>query len=335
MADIEKALRPKELVDPKTKLPKQYWPWLDVFSQRLADELPPNRPGTDHRIQLKTDDNGNELPPPYGPLYGMNREELLVLRKTLTDLLDKNFIRVSRSPAASPVLLVRKPGGGIRFCIDYRGLNELTVKDRYPLPLIRETLRNMSRARWFTKLDVIAAFHKIRVQPGDEYKTAFRTRYGLYEWNVMPFGLTGAPATFQRHINHVLREYLDDFVSAYVDDIIIYSNGSITDHRRKVNEVLSKLQKAGLQCDIKKSEFEQHAVKYLGYIVKAGEGLCVDPEKVGAIKSWKAPRTVKDVRSFLGFANFYRPFIPRFAELATPLTRLTKKDEVFKWDNNC
>jgi hypothetical protein len=126
----------------------------------------------------------------------MNREELLVLRKTLTDLLDKNFIRVSRSPAASPVLLVRKPGGGIRFCIDYRGLNELTVKDRYPLPLIRETLRNMSRARWFTKLDVIAAFHKIRVQPGDEYKTAFRTRYGLYEWNVMPFGLIGAPATF-------------------------------------------------------------------------------------------------------------------------------------------
>jgi hypothetical protein len=193
----------------------------------------------------------------------------------------------------------------------------------------------MSRARWFTKLDVIAAFHKIRVQPGDEYKTAFRTRYGLYEWNVMPFGLTGAPATFQRHINHVLREYLDDFVSAYVDDIIIYSNGSIADHRRKVNEVLSKLQKAGLQCDIKKSEFEQHAVKYLGYIVKAGEGLCVDPEKVEAIKSWKAPRTVKDVRSFLGFANFYRPFIPRFAELTTPLTRLTKKDEVFKWDDNC
>ena len=335
MADIEKALQPKEPVDPKTKLPKQYWPWLDVFSQRLADELSPNRPGIDHRIQLKTDDNGNELPPPYGPLYGMNREELLVLRKTLTDLLDKNFIRVSRSPAASPVLLVRKPGGGIRFCIDYRGLNELTVKDRYPLPLIRETLRNMSKARLFTKLDVIAAFHKIRVQPGEEYKNAFRTRYGLYEWNVMPFGLTGAPATFQRHINHILREYLDDFVSAYVDDIIIYSNGSIADHRRKVNDVLSKLQEAGLQCDIKKSEFEQHAVKYLGYIVKAGEGLCVDPEKVEAIKTWKAPKTVKEVRSFLGFANFYRPFIPRFAELATPLTRLTKKDEVFKWDSNC
>ena len=128
----------------------------------------------------------------------------------------------------------------------------------------------------------------------------------------------------------MLREYLDDFVSVYVDDIIIYSNSSIADHRRKVNKVLSKLQEAGLQYDIKKSEFEQYAVKYLGYIVKAGEGLYIDPEKVEAIKSWKAPRTVKDVRSFLGFANFYRPFIPRFAELATPLIRLTKKDEVFK-----
>jgi hypothetical protein len=164
-----------------------------------------------------------------------------VLRKTLTELLDKNFIRVSRLPAASLVLLVRKLGGGIRFCIDYRGLNELTVKDRYLLLLIRKTLRNISRAQWFTKLDVIAAFYKIRVQSGDEYKTAFRTRYGLYEWNVILFGLIGAPAIFQRYINYILREYLDDFVSAYIDDIIIYSNGSIADHRRKVNEVLSKL----------------------------------------------------------------------------------------------
>jgi hypothetical protein len=230
LADIEKALRTKDPVDPKTRLPKQYWPWLDVFSQQLADQLPPHRVGIDHRIPLRKDASGNEVPPPYGPLYGINREELLVLRKTLTELLDKNFIRVSKSPAASPVLLVRKPGGGIRFCVDYRGLNELTIKDRYPLPLIKETLRNMASARWFTKLDIIAAFHKIRVQPGEEWKTAFRTRYGLYEWNVTPFGLTGAPATFQRYINQVLQDYLDDFVSAYVDDIIIYSSDSLADH---------------------------------------------------------------------------------------------------------
>ena len=335
LADIEKALQTKDPVDPKTRLPKQYWPWLDVFSQQLADQLPPHRVGIDHRIPLRKDASGNEVPPPYGPLYGINREELLVLRKTLTELLDKNFIRVSKSPAASPVLLVRKPGGGIRFCVDYRGLNELTIKDRYPLPLIKETLRNMASARWFTKLDIIAAFHKIRVQSGEEWKTAFRTRYGLYEWNVTPFGLTGAPATFQRYINQVLQEHLDDFVSAYVDDIIIYSSDSLADHQRKVSEVLGKLRDAGLQCDIKKSEFERDSVKYLGFIIRAGQGVCVDLKKVDAIRSWEVPKSVKDVRSFIGFANFYRSFIPRFADYAKPLIELTRKEALFTWNDAC
>ncbi|CEJ61941.1 hypothetical protein PMG11_03668 [Penicillium brasilianum] len=333
--DIERALRPKKHIDPKDKLPKHYWRWIAAFSQQLADQLPPHRPGVDHKIPLKRDRNGVEEPPPYGPLYGMNKEELLYLRKTLTDLLGKNFIRVSQSPAAAPILLVRKPGGGVRFCVDYRGLNERTVKDRYPLPLIRETLRNMGHARWFTKLDIIAAFHKIRIHPGEEWKTAFRTRYGLYEWNVTPFGLTGAPATFQRYINQTLREYLDDFVSAYVDDIIIYSNGTLADHRRKVGDVLQKLIDAGLQCDIAKSEFEQKSVKYLGFIVEAGKGIHVDPKKVEAIRAWERPKSIRDVRSFIGFANFYRPFIPRFADLSAPLTRLMKKDAIFEWDDNC
>ena len=333
--DIDKALQPKKHIDPKEKLPKQYWKWLKVFSQQLANELPPHRPGIDHKIPLKRDRNGNEEPPPYGPLYGMNKEELLYLRKTLTDLLGKNFIRVSKSAAAAPVLLVRKPGGGVRFCVDYRGLNELSVKDRYPLPLIRETLRNMAKARWFTKLDVIAAFHKIRIAPGEEWKTAFRTRYGLYEWNVTPFGLTGAPATFQRFINQTLQRYLDDFVSAYVDDIIIYSNGSLVDHRRKVGKVLQALKEAGLQCDIAKSEFEQNIVKYLGFIIRAGEGIHVDPKKVEAIRAWETPKTIREVRGFLGFANFYRSFIPHFATLSAPLTKLTKKDTTFYWDEAC
>lgn len=334
--DINKAIfQPKDKVPIKKRLPRQYWKWLDVFSKQLANVLPPHRPGIDHKIPLKRDQNGVEEPPPYGPLYGMNKEELLYLRKTLTELLDKNFIRVSKSPAAAPVLLVRKPGGGVRFCVDYRGLNELSIKDRYPLPLIRETLRNISKARWFTKLDIISAFHKVRVAPGEEWKTAFRTRYGLFEWNVTPFGLTGAPATFQRFINQTLQEYLDDFVSAYVDDIIIYSDGSIEDHRQKVYKVLQKLKDAELQCDISKSEFEQDSVKYLGFIVHAGRGVHVDPKKVEAIRAWEAPRTVRDVRGFLGFANFYRSFIPRFAALSSPLTRLTKKDTPFQWDQDC
>jgi hypothetical protein len=145
--DIDKALQPKEYIDLKEKLPKYYWRWLEVFSQQLAEKLPLYRLGIDYKILLKRDRNGNEEIPPYGPLYSMNREELLYLRKTITDLLGKNFIRVSNSPAAALVLLVRKLGGGVRFCVDYRGLNELSVKDRYPLLLIRETLRNMVRAR--------------------------------------------------------------------------------------------------------------------------------------------------------------------------------------------
>ena len=176
----------------------------------------------------------------------MSREELLVLRKTLTELLDKGFIRVSNSPAAAPVLFVKKPSGGLRFCVDYRNLNRLTKKDRYPLPLIYETLRNIGKAKWFTKLDVIVAFHKIRINQGDEWMTAFRTRYGLFEWMVTPFGLANAPSTFQKYINWALRDYLDEFCSAYVDDILIYSSGSRKEHREHVRKVLLRMREAGL-----------------------------------------------------------------------------------------
>ncbi|KAM4057637.1 reverse transcriptase (RNA-dependent DNA polymerase) [Hirsutella rhossiliensis] len=258
---------------------------------------------------------------PRGPLYGMSREELIVLRKTLTELLDKGFIRASSSPASAPVLFVRKPGGGLRFCVDYRGLNAITKKDRYPLPLIEETLRSLSKPKWLTKLDVIAAFHKIRVEEGDEWKTAFRTRYGLYEW--------------LRYINHTLRDFLDEFCSAYIDDILIYSSGSLADHRNKVRQVLARLRDAGLQIDIDKCDFEAKSVKYLGFIVEAGKGIRVDPEKVQAIQQWQRPRSVKGVRSFLGFANYYRQFIPRFSNIAAPLTALTKKDAVFAWSKEC
>jgi hypothetical protein len=151
----------------------------------------------------------------------MSHNELLVLRKELTQLLGKDFIQESKSPAAAPVLFARKPGGGLRFCIDYRGLNAISRKDQYPLPLIRETLAALGKAKWLTKLDVSAAFHRIRIAKGEEWKTAFRTPYGLFEWKFCPFGLSGAPATFQRFLNWVLRDYLDDFCSAYVDDIDI------------------------------------------------------------------------------------------------------------------
>lgn len=329
--DIEKALHKfnKPSTDPMTKLPPHFRHQLECFKKEIADKLPPHRPNVDHAIPTEA----NEIP--WGPLYHMSKEELLVLRKTLTELLDKGFIRVSSSSAGAPVLFVRKPGGGLRFCVDYRRLNEITKKDRTPLPLITETLRQLSKAAWFTKLDVNAAFYKIRVKEGDEWKTAFRTRYGLYEWLVTPFGLTGAPATFQKYINWVLREYLDNFVTAYIDDILIYSSGSIEDHRSKVNGVLDRLKVAGLTLDIDKCEFEQKRVKYLGYVVDTEQGIMVDPDKVKAIQEWEPPTSVRGVRGFLGFANYYREFIPSFAEISRPMNALTKKEAVFDFSDIC
>lgn len=338
MSDIEKALRPKmqpSIEEIKKMLPEVYSSYANVFNPKEATNLPPHRPGIDHEIPLEKDENGKEKQVPWGPLYNMSHDELLVLRKELTSLLDKEFIQQSKSSAAAPVLFAKKPGGGLRFCVDYRGINAITKKDRYPLPLIKETLNALNAAKWLTKLDVSAAFHKIRIAEGEEWKTAFRTRYGLFEWKVCPFGLTGSPATFQRYINWVLREYLDDFCSAYVDDILIFSTGDLQDHREKVKKILQKLMNHGLHLDISKCEFETKCTKYLGYIVEVGVGIKMDPAKVNAISEWKSPTNVKSVRSFLGFANYYRIFIKDFATLSQPLTNLTRKNQKFNWDERC
>ncbi|KAI0992970.1 hypothetical protein K3495_g15214, partial [Podosphaera aphanis] len=241
------------------------------------------------------------------------------------------WIRASASPGGAPVLFVKKPGGGLRFCVDYRALNAITEKDRYPLPLIRETLRSISKSTWITKVDVRAAFHKLRVREGDEEKTAFRTRFGSYEWLVTPFGLQGAPAAFQRYVNETLGDYLDVFCTAYLDDILIYTAGDLKDHWHKVHAVFERLSKAGLKLDPNKCEFAVKETKYLGFVISLGEGIKVDQKKVEAIKSWAPPTSVKGVRSFLGFANFYRDFIPNFSEIAQPLLNLTKKDHAFFW----
>ncbi|KAM4063256.1 reverse transcriptase (RNA-dependent DNA polymerase) [Hirsutella rhossiliensis] len=310
LADIEKALQPKPPVDPSKMVPAEVLKeFRNLFSPEEAMKLPPHRPGVDHEVNLQPDKNGNEPPLPWGPLYNMSREELLVLRKTLKDLLDRGFIRASSSAAAAPVLF----------------------RDRYPLPLIAETLQNLAKAKWFTKLDVVAAFHKIRMAPGHEWKTAFRTRFGLYEWLVCPFGLSGAPASFQRYMNSVLREWLDDFVTANLDDVLIYSSGSKADHEAKVRKVLQALADAGLHLDPAKCEFSVQEVKYLGFIVNAGKGIACDPEKQHAIREWEAPTTVKGVRSFLGFANYYRIFIPDYARITQPLDALLKKGTALCW----
>jgi hypothetical protein len=327
MADIEKALAPKKYTDPATKVPKEYHEFLDVFSRKELERLPEHRP-YDHKIVLEEGKN-----PTFGPLYGMSQNELKVLRKYLNENLEKGFIRASSSPVAAPVIFVKKPGGGLRFCVDYRALNAITIKNRYPIPLIQETLNRLSKARYYTKLDIIAAFNRLRITKGDEWLTAFRTRYGLFEYLVMPFGLANAPSSFQHYINDVLRPYLDIFCTAYIDDILIYSD-NLTDHRKHVELVLRALRDAGLQLDIDKCEFHKTEVLYLGLIVST-EGIRMDPKKVEAIVNWQVPRNVKDVRAFIGFANFYRRFINEFSRLVAPLVALTRKDSEFKFDTTC
>lgn len=331
LADINRALAPKKDVSVDERLPPRFKAWKETFDKKKGETLPPHREGADHEINIVTDENGNTLEVPWGPLYGMSRDELLILRKTLTELLDQGYIRASSSSAGAPVIFVKKPGGGLRFCVDYRALNSITRADRYPLPLIKETLSSISKAKWFTKLDVRAAFHKLRIKEGDEWKTAFRTRFGLFEWLVTPFGLCGAPATFQRYINSALRPFLDISCSAYLDDVLIYSDGTKEDHDNKVEQILSALSAAGLNLDISKCEFGVRKTKYLGYIIEAGVGVSMDPEKLLAIRDWEAPKSLKGVRSFLGFANFYRQFIEAYSAIAEPLLALTKKGTPFRW----
>lgn len=313
--------------DPEQYLPAQYHDFLDVFDRKQANTLPPHRPW-DHSIDLQP----GKQPPAAHP-YSMNQNELKALREYLDQELSKGFIRISKSPAAAPVLFVKKPNGDLRFCIDYRGLNAISVKNRCSLPLISETLCQLSHAKYYTKLDIISAFNKLRIKKGDEWKAAFTCRYGLFEPLVLPFGLCNGPASFQTYINHALRGLLDDFCTAFMDDILIYS-ATLADHRKHVREVLQRLREHGLQVDVSKCAFETTSVTYLGLIVST-EGISMDPKKVACVQEWPKPRSVRDIQGFLGFANFYRRFIPEFSRLATPLTRLTKKDVKFIWNQDC
>ena len=244
----------------RERIPKAYHYLLDFWSKRESDILPPHHEG-DHKIEL-TDENTLG----FSHLNKHSLEELVAMRDYLASNLAKGFIVSSKAPFASPVLFARKGDGSLRFCVDYRKLNALTKKNRYPLPLIDETLARLSRAKIFTKLDIRQAFHRIRMDPASEELTAFRTRYGLFQYKVMPFGLTNGPATFQSLINDALRDLLDVTCTAYLDDILIYSEDELQ-HETHVKEVIERLHKAGLQADIKKCEFGVKRTKYLGFII--------------------------------------------------------------------
>ena len=237
-------------------------------------------------------------------MYLMSEAELRALKQYLEENLSKGFIRASKSSGASPVLFAKKSDGSLRFCVDYRALNEITKKNRYPLPLIDETLNRLHKAKYYTRLDLCWAFNLIRIPSGDEWLTAFRTRYELFEYLVIPFGLTNAPATFQSFINDTLREFLDIFCVAYLDDILIYSEDYQT-HVEHVRKVLEKLQGAGLYLKPEKCEFHTKSTTFLGFVVSA-DGISMDSKKVSTIQEWEVPQNVKALQYFLGFGNFYR-----------------------------
>src|SRR5271169_1965960 len=327
--EINKALKSKDAEGKNIKelLPEEYHDFLPLFSEAIANQLPPHR-SYDHEIPLK-----EGFTPPFGPLYSLSRNELEVLKKWLEENLSKGFIRASSSPAGAPILFAKKGDGSLRLCVDYRGLNAGTIKNRYPLPLIQETLMWLSRARWFTKLDVRGAYNLLRMAEGEEWKTAFRTRYVLFESLVMPFGLTNAPASFQHFINDVFWPFLDIFCSAFIDDILIYSN-TLAKHKQHVRQVLTVLSKAGLHLKPEKCEFHCEEVKYLGLIIGRG-GARIDPSKVSAILDWETLKNLKDVQAFLGFANFCRRFILSFSKIVAPLMKLTWKNPRFVWSPWC
>lgn len=311
------------LSDVIEEVPSEFHEFHDVFDHAKADELPEHRP-YDHHIPLE---EGTR--PPYGPLYPLSPSELETLKNYIDDNLKSGFIRPSESPAAAPILFVKKKDGSLRLCVDYRGLNRITIKNRYPLPLIHELLNRLSSARYFSKIDLRNAYHQIRIAEGDEWKTAFRTRYGLYEYQVMPFGLTNAPASFQALVNTTFHDMVDQFVIVYLDDILIFSN-TREEHEEHVRRVLQRLREAKLYAKPSKCEFYKDHTEFLGYLVSI-EGISMDPSKVASIVEWPVPQTLKDLRSFLGFANFYRHFIQDYSKKVLPLTNLTKTVGVTKF----
>jgi hypothetical protein len=304
-------------------VPKDYHDLMDVFSKKDADTLPPHR-SFDHRIPLT---EGKQ--PTFGPIYSLSQMEQEEVQKYLDENLAKGFITPSESPAASPILFVKKKDGSLRLCVDYQSLNAITIKNRYPLPLIGDLIDQLRGAEIYTKMDLRGAYNLLRIEEGEEWKTAFRTRYGLFEYRVMPFGLTNAPASFQHLMNYIFRDLLDVNVIIYLDDILVYSR-HVADCVGHVREVLHRLQKHQLYAKHTKCEFNVRRVEFLGFVITPG-GVAMDQNKVKAVLEWPDPKNVKELQSLLGFANFYRRFIKNFSKMVTPLTTLTRKDATWSW----
>jgi len=300
--------------------------YTDVFPDEIS-ELPPMRD-----VDFSIDRILGAGPVSMAP-YRMAPAELPELKKQIEDLLEKKFIRPSASPWGAPVLLVKKKDGSSRLCVDYRQLNKLTIKNKYLLPRIDYLLDQLRGAAVFSKIDLRSGYHQILVRPEDVHKTAFRSRYGHYEYVVMPFGVTNAPAIFMDYMNRIFQPYLDQFVVVFIDDILIYSERR-EEHAEHLRVVLGIFREHQLYGKLSKCEFWLEEVKFLGHVISA-QGIAVDPTKIETVVKWERPQTVSEVRSFLGLAGYYRRFVEGFSKMVSPLTQLTRKDQPFSWTDEC
>lgn len=244
-------------------------------------------------------------------------------------MLQSGIIQHSTSPFSSPVLLVRKKDNSWRFCVDFRHVNAMTSKRKYPVPIIDEFLDELQGASWFSSLDLHAGFHQILLKEGEEFKTAFQTHSGHYEFRVMAFGLTGAPATFQSAMNNTLRPVLRKFALVFFDDILVYSS-SLDDHAAHLDAVLGLLRQDQWKVKMFKCTFAARSISYLGHVISS-EGVQTDPQKVSAVVTWPTPKNTKELCSFLGLAGYYRKFVKHFGIISKPLTNLLKKNITFCW----
>src|SRR6266436_6720766 len=278
-------------------IPAKYHDFHNVFSGEKAGTLALHRP---YDLQINVKEGAK---PVHGPIYSLSPLELTTLREFLKEHTRNGFICPSKSPWGSPILFIKKKDGSLHLCVDFCALNRVTEKDCYPLPLISDLLTSPAPTRIYSKIDLKHAYHLVCIAKGDEPKTTFHTHYGSYKWQVMPFGLSNAPASFQRFINEVLGDLMDVCTVGYLDDILVYSD-SLEDHRDHICEVLCRLRTVGLYANLKKCKFHTDTVEYLGFILSP-KGLQMDPAKVSMIQDWPEPWKVWDVQAFLGFANFY------------------------------
>ncbi len=296
--------------------------YSDIFSNEPPVGLPKGH--TVHAIPLQ-----NEGQTVYRHMHRLGPKEKEEVHKQVADLLQRGLIRPSTSPFGSPVLFVPKPDGTQRMCIDYRELNKITIKKRYPMPRIDDLFDRLQGAKYFSSLDLMSGCHQIKIKETDIPKTAFNTHMGHYEFMVLPFGLTNAPATFQNLMNEVIPPELHDFCLVYLDDILIFSK-SKEEHEEHIRKVLDILRKHKLIAKLNKCSFYKEVIKWLGHIISA-EGVAVDARKTQAVQDWPVPGSVKDLQKFLGLANYFRKFMQSYSKLAAPLTSMMRKDSVFTW----